>query len=96
MAIGECACASVHGANRLGTNSLLDIVVFGRAAAIRASETLTPGATQKPLPPDGAERALSVWTVCVTPTAAARPRKSAISCNAPCSATPPSSALRPA
>ena len=59
MAIGECACASVHGANRLGTNSLLDIVVFGRAAAIRASETLTPGATQKPLPPDGAERALS-------------------------------------
>ncbi|HER27641.1 MAG TPA: succinate dehydrogenase flavoprotein subunit, partial [Rhodospirillales bacterium] len=40
MAIGECACASVHGANRLGTNSLLDIVVFGRAAAIRAAETI--------------------------------------------------------
>ena len=45
MAIGEAACVSVHGANRLGTNSLLDIVVFGRAAAMRASEVLTPGAT---------------------------------------------------
>ena len=42
MAIGECGCASVHGANRLGTNSLLDIVVFGRAAAMRAAETIKP------------------------------------------------------
>jgi len=42
MAIGESACVSVHGANRLGSNSLLDLVVFGRAAAIRASETVTP------------------------------------------------------
>lgn len=42
MAIGEAACISVHGANRLGTNSLLDLVVFGRAAALRASETITP------------------------------------------------------
>ncbi len=40
MAIGEAACVSVHGANRLGSNSLLDIVVFGRAAAIRCSETV--------------------------------------------------------
>ena len=40
MAIGEAACVSVHGANRLGTNSLLDIVVFGRAAAMRANDTL--------------------------------------------------------
>ena len=39
MAVGEAACVSVHGANRLGTNSLLDIVVFGRAAAHRAAET---------------------------------------------------------
>jgi len=45
MAIGEAACVSVHGANRLGTNSLLDLVVFGRAAALRAKDILTPGAT---------------------------------------------------
>jgi succinate dehydrogenase / fumarate reductase, flavoprotein subunit len=43
MAIGEAACVSVHGANRLGTNSLLDLVVFGRAAARRAGETIKPG-----------------------------------------------------
>lgn len=49
MAIGEAACVSVHGANRLGSNSLLDIVVFGRAAAIRAAELVKPGATHKPL-----------------------------------------------
>lgn len=58
MAIGECACASVHGANRLGTNSLLDLVVFGRAAAIRAAEVVTPGATHKPLPKDSADYAI--------------------------------------
>jgi len=46
MAIGECACVSVHGANRLGSNSLLDIIVFGRAAANRCAETLQPGAAQ--------------------------------------------------
>jgi succinate dehydrogenase / fumarate reductase flavoprotein subunit len=45
MAIGEAACVSVHGANRLGSNSLLDIVVFGRAAAARCAATLKPGAT---------------------------------------------------
>ena len=45
MAIGEAACVSVHGANRLGTNSLLDIVVFGRAAAMRADDTLKKGQT---------------------------------------------------
>jgi succinate dehydrogenase / fumarate reductase flavoprotein subunit len=48
MAIGECASVSVHGANRLGTNSLLDIVVFGRAAALRAAEIITPGTTVEP------------------------------------------------
>jgi succinate dehydrogenase / fumarate reductase, flavoprotein subunit len=46
MAIGEAACVSVHGANRLGSNSLLDLVVFGRAAAIRASEVVKPNAAQ--------------------------------------------------
>jgi succinate dehydrogenase / fumarate reductase flavoprotein subunit len=59
MAIGEAACVSVHGANRLGCNSLLDIVVFGRAAALRAQETLKPGALQKPLPKDSADKALA-------------------------------------
>ncbi len=49
MAIGEAACVSVHGANRLGTNSLLDLVVFGRAAAHRAAEVVRPGAPHKPL-----------------------------------------------
>jgi len=43
MAIGEAACVSVHGANRLGSNSLLDLIVFGRAAAIRASELVVAG-----------------------------------------------------
>ncbi|MBS0560006.1 MAG: succinate dehydrogenase flavoprotein subunit [Proteobacteria bacterium] len=58
MAVGEAACVSVHGANRLGTNSLLDLVVFGRAAAHRAAETLKPGASQAPLPPRAGEGSL--------------------------------------
>lgn len=58
MAIGECACVSVHGANRLGSNSLLDIVVFGRAAANRCAETLTPGAVQPELPASGLQKAM--------------------------------------
>ena len=45
MAVGEAACVSVHGANRLGSNSLVDLVVFGRAAALRCGEVLKPGAT---------------------------------------------------
>ncbi|HJN22993.1 MAG TPA: succinate dehydrogenase flavoprotein subunit [Rhodospirillales bacterium] len=59
MAIGECACASVHGANRLGTNSLLDIVVFGRAATIRATELIDQENQHKSLPKDSADLALS-------------------------------------
>ena len=59
MAIGEAACVSVHGANRLGSNSLLDLVVFGRAAAIRAAETIDPGESHRPLPKDAGERALA-------------------------------------
>ena len=47
MAIGEAACVSVHGANRLGSNSLIDLVVFGRAAAKRAAELVKPGATHE-------------------------------------------------
>jgi succinate dehydrogenase / fumarate reductase flavoprotein subunit len=53
MAIGEAACVSVHGANRLGSNSLLDLVVFGRAAANRCAEVLTPGESHKQLPHAG-------------------------------------------
>jgi succinate dehydrogenase / fumarate reductase flavoprotein subunit len=49
MAVGEAACVSVHGANRLGSNSLIDLVVFGRAAAERCGDLLTPGARLRPL-----------------------------------------------
>jgi len=59
MAIGEAACVSVHGANRLGSNSLIDLVVFGRAAAQRCAEILTPGEKQADLPKDSADLALS-------------------------------------
>ena len=52
MAIGEAACASVHGANRLGSNSLIDLVVFGRASALRCSETVSPGKIAETLPKD--------------------------------------------
>ena len=50
MAIGEAACVSVHGANRLGSNSLIDLVVFGRAAGLRGAETIETGAMQTELP----------------------------------------------
>ncbi len=55
MAIGEAACVSVHGANRLGSNSLLDLVVFGRAAALRCAELIRPGAPHKTLPASASE-----------------------------------------
>ncbi len=58
MAVGEAACVSVHGANRLGTNSLLDLVVFGRAAALRAADLIKPGATVAPLPARAGEATL--------------------------------------
>jgi len=51
MAVGEAACVSVHGANRLGSNSLIDLVVFGRSAALRAADILKAGATQPELKP---------------------------------------------
>ena len=47
MAVGEAACVSVHGANRLGSNSLIDLVVFGRAAAMRAAELMVREATRR-------------------------------------------------
>ena len=58
MAVGEAACVSVHGANRLGSNSLIDLVVFGRAAALRCAEKLTPNGKQPELPAGSADKAL--------------------------------------
>jgi succinate dehydrogenase / fumarate reductase flavoprotein subunit len=59
-AVGECACVSVHGANRLGTNSLLDLLVFGRAAGLHIVEQLRGGgSSRKPLPADAAEPSLA-------------------------------------
>lgn len=58
-AIGEAACVSVHGANRLGSNSLLDLVVFGRAVANRCAETIRPGSPHKPLAADACDRSLA-------------------------------------
>jgi succinate dehydrogenase / fumarate reductase flavoprotein subunit len=59
MALGEAGCVSVHGANRLGSNSLIDLVVFGRAAALRCSEILVPNDKQPDLPKDSSDRALT-------------------------------------
>src|SRR3954465_3001413 len=59
FAVGEAACVSVHGANRLGSNSLIDLVVFGRAAGLRLAEVVKPGALQAQLPENSADFALS-------------------------------------
>jgi succinate dehydrogenase / fumarate reductase, flavoprotein subunit len=59
MTAGEAACVSVHGANRLGSNSLLDLVVFGREAARRCAEIIKPGEPQRPLAADSCEAALA-------------------------------------
>jgi succinate dehydrogenase / fumarate reductase flavoprotein subunit len=58
FAVGEAACVSVHGANRLGSNSLIDLVVFGRAAGMRLAEVCKPGSLQEPLAKDSADFAL--------------------------------------
>jgi len=59
MALGEAGCVSVHGANRLGSNSLIDLVVFGRAAALRCAELIEQGERHAELPQDSAEMALA-------------------------------------
>ncbi len=61
MSLGEAACVSVHGANRLGTNSLLDLVVFGRAAALRAAEIIKPGTPHKDIPSHLYEKIIGVF-----------------------------------
>ncbi|AMK19031.1 MULTISPECIES: succinate dehydrogenase flavoprotein subunit [Sphingobium] len=58
-AVGEAACVSVHGANRLGSNSLIDLVVFGRATGLHLKETIKPNGSHRPLPKDAADLALS-------------------------------------
>jgi len=58
-AVGECSCVSVHGANRLGTNSLLDLLVFGRAAGNHIVDFLKTSKSHKPLPADAADRTLT-------------------------------------
>ncbi len=58
-AIGEAACVSVHGANRLGSNSLLDLVVFGRAVANRCAETIKPSSAHKSLPASACDKSLA-------------------------------------
>lgn len=58
FAVGEAACVSVHGANRLGSNSLIDLVVFGRATGLRLKETLKPNTPHNPLPKGSEELAL--------------------------------------
>ncbi len=58
MAVGEAACVSVHGANRLGSNSLLDLVVFGRAAAHHVKTTMTPGERHRALPADAGQNSV--------------------------------------
>lgn len=58
-AVGECACVSVHGANRLGSNSLLDLVVFGRAAGDKMVADVRKDITQKPLPTDATDMTLA-------------------------------------
>ena len=59
MAVGEVACVSVHGANRLGSNSLLDLVVFGRAAAHYCAEKMTPCERHNPLPADAGQNSVA-------------------------------------
>jgi len=59
MAVGEAACVSVHGANRLGSNSLIDLVVFGKAAGVQAAKSITPGESHADLPKDAGEASLA-------------------------------------
>ena len=59
MAVGEAACVSVHGANRLGSNSLLDLVVFGRAAALHCAATISKDRKHRPLPADAGSKAIA-------------------------------------
>ena len=85
MAIGEAACVSVHGANRLGSNSLIDLVVFGRAAGLRCAETIEAGAAAAGSAARCRRAArCRASTGSATPRAARRPRRCASRCRSRC------------
>ena len=95
-AVGECSCVSVHGANRLGTNSLLDLLVFGRAAGNHIVESRLAGAGAPQ--PAGERRRLHrprAWRASTPAPAASIRRRSPTTCGRRCSCTPASSAPRP-
>ena len=92
MALGEAACVSVHGANRLGSNSLIDLVVFGRAAALRCAEILTPNDKHPELPKDLPSARCRGSTNSATPRAARRPPSCAPKCSTSCRSIAPCSA----
>ena len=82
MAIGEAACVSVHGANRLGTNSLLDIVVFGRAAAHARGRDGEARPPHKPLAATAAIRRSPASTAIRNAKGGSRPPRSGCRCSA--------------
>ena len=90
MAIGEAACVSVHGANRLGPNSLLDLIVFGRAVAERAAESSSPRAPE-PLSASAEEPASPASTISATRGVGSRPARSASRCSRRCRSIAPCS-----
>jgi len=92
MAVGEAACVSVHGANRLGSNSLLDLVVFGREAGRHAASIVKPGQSHKPLPKDSGDLALSRLDRFLNATVAGRPRRCVSRCRRSCRPMPRCSA----
>jgi Succinate dehydrogenase/fumarate reductase, flavoprotein subunit len=81
MALGEAACVSVHGANRLGSNSLIDLVVFGRAAALRCAEKLTPNGKQPELPAPPPTRRSGGSIITAMPPAGPRRQNCATACS---------------
>jgi succinate dehydrogenase / fumarate reductase flavoprotein subunit len=89
MAVGEAACVSVHGANRLGTNSLLDLVVPPRTAPLRSSSPAPRSSRCRAMP---AKPRSPASTKPAMPRGAPRSPPCASSCSAPCRATPPCSA----
>jgi succinate dehydrogenase / fumarate reductase flavoprotein subunit len=94
MAVGEAGCASVHGANRLGSNSLIDLVVFGRAAAIRAGEVIDR--TSRPGGQRGSFEKIMTRFDARAPCNGVRRRRPSCArrCSVPCRKTPPCSAPR--
>jgi succinate dehydrogenase / fumarate reductase flavoprotein subunit len=92
MAVGEAACVSVHGANRLGSNSLVDLVVFGRAAGARCAATVIAGESHPEMPSGAEERAIARLDRARHASGARRLRNCAAACSASCRTTAPCSA----